>query len=168
MNREDWRRYDVYLTPGGFYFGGDGTRIKTILGSCVAVTLWHPERRCGGMGHFMLPCRGLRRTSQTEGQWDGKYADELMHLFMAAIRSSHTHPRDYEVKLFGGGNMFPALTTRASREGVSSRNVQAARVLMAAYGFDVAAEHLGGDGHRSLVFDLNDGFVYLWYKAMKS
>ncbi|OBS09871.1 chemotaxis protein CheD [Acidihalobacter prosperus] len=158
----------MYLTPGGFYFGKAGTRIKTILGSCVAVTLWHPELRCGGMGHFMLPCRGQRRAPQAAGEWDGKYADEMMHLFMARIRSSRTHPRDYEVKLFGGGNMFPALKSRPAREGVSARNVEAARVLMAAYGFKVAAEHLGGDGHRSLVLDLDDGLVYLWYKSMKS
>lgn len=45
----------VTLQPGEFHFGGANTRIQTLLGSCVAITLWHPIRRIGGMCHYMLP-----------------------------------------------------------------------------------------------------------------
>lgn len=165
MNAENWRRYDVFLNPGEFFFGGKNARVKTILGSCVAVTLWHPHLHIGGMGHFMLPSRGRTSPRPAGMAWDGKYADEMMHLFMQAIRDAQTRPRDYEVKLFGGGNMFPGLRAHAGQGGVSARNVHAARALMAAYAFKVAGEHLGGDGHRSLVFDLADGAVYLSFKS---
>ena len=51
---------DVFLQPGDFYFGEAGTRIRTLLGSCVAITLWHPILHIGGMCHIMLPERGER------------------------------------------------------------------------------------------------------------
>jgi chemotaxis protein CheD len=33
--------------------------IRTVLGSCVSITLWHPVKRVGGMCHFLLPTRGV-------------------------------------------------------------------------------------------------------------
>jgi len=37
----------VVLAAGDFHFGGGRTRISTLLGSCVSLTLWHPRRRIG-------------------------------------------------------------------------------------------------------------------------
>ena len=48
---------EIFLQPGEFYFGDAATRIRTLLGSCVAITLWHPARMIGGMCHYMLPNR---------------------------------------------------------------------------------------------------------------
>ena len=39
----------VLLGAGDFYFGSGHTRVSTLLGSCVSITLWHPRRRIGGM-----------------------------------------------------------------------------------------------------------------------
>lgn len=39
---------EVFLLPGELWFDDDETRIRTILGPCVAVTLWHPARKIGG------------------------------------------------------------------------------------------------------------------------
>jgi len=46
---------EVVLGPGDLYFGDRRTRIRTLLGSCVAVTLWHPKAQIGGMCHYMMP-----------------------------------------------------------------------------------------------------------------
>ena len=67
---------EVFLQPGGFYFGGGRTRISTLLGSCISITLWHPARRIGGMCHFMLPTRG----QPAGAPLDGRYADEALAL----------------------------------------------------------------------------------------
>ena len=42
---------DVFLQPGDIHFGGADTRIRTVLGTCVAISLWHPVRQIGGMSH---------------------------------------------------------------------------------------------------------------------
>jgi chemotaxis protein CheD len=48
---------DIFLRPGDCYFGGQNTSIRTVLGSCVSMTFWHPQLRVGGMCHYMLPKR---------------------------------------------------------------------------------------------------------------
>ena len=49
---------EIYLMTGEFHFGGKDTRIHTVLGSCVSITVWHPRLHIGGMSHSMRPCRG--------------------------------------------------------------------------------------------------------------
>ena len=149
---------EVFLQPGEFYFGEDKTRIRTLLGSCVAITLWHPRLRIGGMGHYMLPQRpGLAKNQPL----DGRYAEEVLWMFQRELQHTRTGPADYQVKLFGGGRMFAHLQNAKRHADVSDRNVEVARQLMAQHGFRILAEDLGGDGHRSVVFDLWSGDVWL-------
>lgn len=150
---------EIYLEPGGFYFGGPDVRVRTLLGSCVAMTLWHPRLRMGGIAHFMLPSRS--RPRRVGEALDARYADDVMELFCERVRALRTKAVDYEVKLFGGGNMFPHMVRVKDCSDVSCRNVQAAHRLVSEHGFTLKAEHLGGSGHRSLIFDLRDGAVYL-------
>ena len=149
---------EVFLQPGELWFGGRDTRIRTVLGSCVSITLWHPERLLGGMCHYMLPTRGARRASDP----DGRYADEALELLLRDIKKARTEPREYVVKMFGGGNMFPtAAATRANTGHVGLRNVEAGQELLCAHGFVCKAEHLGGHGHRNLIFNVWNGDVWM-------
>jgi len=152
---------EIFLQPGELWFGDEHTRIRTILGSCVAVTLWHPGRRIGGMCHFMLPKRGPR--ARSEGL-DGRYAGDAIALFARELRAARTHPQDYQVKLFGGGRMFRsrhAPGVQADMQDVGARNVESARTLLRAQGFRVRAAHVAGEGHRNLIFDVGSGEVWL-------
>lgn len=147
---------DIFLQPGEVYFGGRDTRIRTLLGSCVAITMWHPGMLAGGMCHYMLPGspHGKRETL------DGKYADEAMALMLQEIRKVCTKPEEYQVKLFGGGHMFSAHQTPSS-DHIGAKNVSMARTLMKRHGFSIHAEHLGGVGHRNVMFDLWNGHVWM-------
>ena len=59
---------EYFLHPGEFQFTDDpDTRFRTLLGSCVAMTLYHPKRRIGGMSHYLLPTRGAKRRLQRSG-----------------------------------------------------------------------------------------------------
>jgi len=151
---------EIFLQPGEFYFGAQDTRIRTLLGSCVAITMWHPKRLIGGMCHFMLPSRIVRPAEDL----DGRYADEAIELFLREIRMHGTRPDEYQVKLFGGGNMFNA-PIRCEKEAdckhVSCRNVMAARRLLQQHGHKVVAEHVGMQGHRNVMFDIWSGKVWM-------
>jgi chemotaxis protein CheD len=96
---------DIFLQPGDFYFGDMNTRILTLLGSCVSITMWHPTRLIGGMCHYLLPAR----ENASANSLDGRYAKEAMQMFAHEIRAAKTHPSEYTVKLFGAGNMFPGI-----------------------------------------------------------
>ena len=152
---------EIFLRPGEFYFGEGKTRIRTLLGSCVAITLWHPTRLIGGMSHYMLPKRLSHRKKDTA--LDGRYAEDVMEMFMRALRHSHSKPAEYQVKIFGGGRMFDTTAKDKPRPGVdiSERNVQIGRELAGRYGFRFTAEDLGGRGHRNVMLDLWSGDVWV-------
>lgn len=144
------------LNPGEFYFGGSGERIKTLLGSCVAITLWNARKRVGGMCHFLLPDNPQRKSTIP----DGRYADQSLELFLSALNRTATRPEDYEVKLFGGGNMFPTIK-KAHSHDVGRRNIEAARRLLKEHRFRIHSEHVGQAGHRTVILDLHTGHTWV-------
>lgn len=149
---------EVFLAPGEFWFGDDRTRIRTLLGSCVAITLWHPRMRIGGMCHYMLP----HRPHPAGGEpLDGRYADEAMELFLRELRRSNTAAGDYHVKLFGGGRMFASQHATTRHADISERNMDAGRELVMRHGFRLHAHDMGGEGHRNVILDLWSGDVWL-------
>jgi chemotaxis protein CheD len=149
---------EIFLGPGDFYFGEERTRIRTILGSCVAIVLWLPRLRIGGMCHFVLPSRPRPPCGEAP---DGRYADEAMQLFMAELRRSRSSASEYRARLFGGGHMFQGVVPGRSMASVCERNVEAARNLLALHGFRIESQDLGGLGHRHVTFDLWSGDVWL-------
>src|SRR5690606_13761316 len=84
--------------------------------------------------------------------------DEALAMLLKEIQASKSRPQDYILRLFGGGNMFPALD-RSSDRHIGEQNVQAAKRLIEAHGMQCQAEHVGGIGHRNLIFDVWSGRV---------
>lgn len=149
---------EIFLQPGDFYFGDSSTRIRTLLGSCVAITIWHPKLHIGGMCHYMLPRRPAHKQG---GGLDGNYAEDAMLMFMQELRRSRTKPEEYKAKLFGGGHMFEKGDKPKTHTSISEQNADFGRLVMTEYGFKTHAEDLGGNGHRNIVFDLWSGDVWV-------
>ncbi len=145
----------VVLGAGDFHFGGGRTRISTLLGSCVSITLWHPRKHIGGMCHYML----IERKRPPDAALDGRYASEAFELFLQHVDAAGTRPAEYQAKLFGGGNMFT--DTTGSRMGIGERNIECGHRLLASQNITLMAEHIAGSGRRKLHFDLWSGDVWL-------
>ncbi|PYY83112.1 chemotaxis protein CheD [Pseudomonas sp. TKO26] len=152
---------DLILTPGQVSFATRPTRLRTLLGSCVAVTFWHPQRQIGGMCHFMLP--GRLRSHQS---LDGRYADEALELLLHHAHINGTQAEDYQVKLFGGGRMFPQLKPLLPSRDVASLNIQAALTLVERHHLHLAAQDMGSTGYRTIMFDLWNGNVWVRHQPM--
>lgn len=147
---------EIFLQPGEVYFGERDTRIRTLLGSCVAITMWHPKLLIGGMCHYLLPSRSGLQIPQL----DGRYGDEaILALFREAIRYD-SDPGHYHIKLFGGGDMFPG-RMKDGKNFIGTKNIEKARALLKQYGFSHCAEHMGGTGHRNIFFDIWSGHVWV-------
>jgi chemotaxis protein CheD len=149
--------FDVFLKPGDFYFGDNESRIRTLLGSCVAITVWHPQFRIGGMCHYLLP--EDRQVASLNDELDGRYADKALQLFMHEIRNAGTHPCEYEVKMFGGGNQFSG--HELNGHNIPEKNIQSGKKLLLHHGFKLSSFHLGGNGHRNVILDLWSGNVWV-------
>ena len=144
----------VVLSPGDFHFGSGKTRISTLLGSCVSITLWHPRKHIGGMCHYMM----TERNRPPESPLDGRYATEAFELFLQHVEQANTRPSEYQAKLFGGANMF-----KSAKGGmdIGARNIECAHRLLASKHIALIAEHVAGSGRRKLHFDIWSGDVWL-------
>lgn len=145
---------DIFLGPGDLYFGDRTTRIRTLLGSCVALTLWHPRARIGGMCHYVVP---TRQSAAADGGLSGHYADEALLLLLQEIRQSGTSPKEYQVKMFGGGSQFAATTSL----NVATRNVEFGLDLLRDHNLFLTSMHFGGTGHRQVILDVSTGDVWV-------
>ena len=147
---------DVHLHPGDFRFAGGGARLHTLLGSCVAITLWHPARLIGGMCHYLLP----GRDPATAGpELDGRYAEDAVAMFRRETDRHGTRPGEYVVKVFGGADQFPRLA--GPQPSIAQQNARAGLDLLTRDGFTVTTCQLGGRGSRRLIFELATGHVWL-------
>jgi chemotaxis protein CheD len=144
---------EIYVKPGEVLFG-NGAVVKTLLGSCVSILVWHPAKRVGGMCHFVLPARG----SRTGGGPDGRFAPEAMELLVRGMALYGTTPAEYRFQLYGGGNMFPEFNI-VSGQRVGNQNAAAARSLVRQYSGQLEVEELGRDVYRHIAFDLDTGEV---------
>jgi chemotaxis protein CheD len=147
---------EVFLNPGDYAFGDDQVRMRTILGSCVAVTFWHPRLRTGAMCHYLLPARA---PSQTEPS-GGKYAEEVIPLIAARFRDRGLPAQAFQVKMFGGSNMFPGLTLGETLN-IGAKNIQVGLASLTRCGFNILNYDLAGGTNRMIVFDLWSGEVWV-------
>ncbi|PXW95507.1 chemotaxis protein CheD [Sphaerotilus hippei] len=141
------------LFAGQFFFGREPSTVRTLLGSCVAVVLWHPQRRLGGMCHFLLPQR-QRPAGQAR---DARYGDEALAMMVEALRQSGTDPRDYEAHLYGGADTMPDQTDL--RLNIGERNIERGWSLIDHYGFTLQAIDVGDRVPRQVRLDLGTGEV---------
>jgi chemotaxis protein CheD len=153
--------YEIFLQPGEYYFGSEPERIRTLLGSCIAVTMWHPVLHQGGMVHCLLPSRG--KVSGVKAL-SGRFVDEgIRWLLQESVRAG-IEPGQCHFKLFGGSNMFAAFgVPSVRRTTIGEDNAAKAEQMLERLGLPVYAKDFGGTVHRTLVFDLSTGDVWVRY-----
>jgi chemotaxis protein CheD len=149
---------EVFLQPGEFYFGEERTRVSTLLGSCVAITLWHPGLHIGGMCHYLLPRRSPHAAGPTGPDLDGRYGDEAMALFLREIHLTRTRPGEYRMKIFGGGSL---LATGGEERSIPRQNADMARELAMRHELQIESEDIGGTMARYVMLDLWSGDVWV-------
>ena len=160
-------RREVFLNAGDFYFHRPdaGTRppvvLRTLLGSCVSMVLWHPERRFGGMCHAVLPFR-----SQSYGEDDGNHCPGAMRRFLRELQNTSTRAGDYRVYLLGGARMSLG-QINARKVSVGDRNVDTCRQLLHEAGFVIRREHVGQTEPRRVEFNLATGSVEVLYHNLR-
>jgi chemotaxis protein CheD len=150
------RSTDVFLGPGEYHVASAGVRIRTVLGSCVSITLWSAARRIGAMSHFLLS----ERVAGGPAELDGRYAEEATALMLRDLAREGVTPQQCQAKLFGGGNMFPQHVS-PSAGNIGHRNGEAARALMIQHSIPIVSESLFGVGYREVIFDIATGDVWL-------
>jgi len=143
----------LMLMPGELHFGGEVQSLKTLLGSCVALTLWHPKRRIGGMCHFLLPSRQRPPGAGT----DGRFGEEAVAELVAQLERRGSRPQEFVAHLYGGAD------TMADEVGVKlnvgERNIERGWALVDQYGFTLDGVDVGDNVPRTVSLGLASGTV---------
>jgi chemotaxis protein CheD len=147
---------ELFLNPGDFAFGDEHTRIRTILGSCVAVTFWHPELKMGAMCHYMLPSR-LPEPGSTA---NGRYGNEVLQIITERFQVQSLKPSHFQVKIFGGSNMSPRLT-HPEAQSIGVKNLEIGVKILTDKGFQILSADVGHCQHRTIIFDVRNGVVWV-------
>jgi chemotaxis protein CheD len=150
--------FEVWLQPGEFAVAHEGCQIRTLLGSCVSVTLWHRKRRVGAMSHFLLWSRPRRDSGKP---LDARYGEEAVPMMFEQLAVAHAPLHECEAKIFGGGKMFRDWSDRSGAGSVGEQNGRAARLLLQQMKVEVVAESLFGHGRRNIIFDVGTGDVWV-------
>jgi chemotaxis protein CheD len=144
---------NLFLMPGQWYFGGRAAQIRTLLGSCVAVTLWHPQKRWGGMCHYLLP----ERKGSFDGVLDGRYGNEAIELLVLRLKELKSHPQEYVAHLYGGADTMP--DQAGVKLNVGERNIEQGWTLIDQHGFQLEGVDVGDHVPRTVTLTLGSGEV---------
>jgi len=147
----------VFLRPGQYFVGDERHQVRTVLGSCVSITLWHPRHRVGAMSHFLLSHNATRHASPL---LDARYGEGALRLMLRELAQARVDPAECGAKIFGGGNMFPEQSRGVGAIEVGRKNGEAARTLLLQAGIPILSESLFGEGHRQIIFDIATGDVW--------
>jgi chemotaxis protein CheD len=143
----------VHLLAGQVYFGPEASQVRTLLGSCVSITLWHPQRRLGGMCHFLLP----ERPRTPDMPLDARFGIEAVAYLVEAIRYHGLPTHEFDAYLYGGADTLP--DSLGLKFDVGERNIEVGWGLIDHHGFTLQEVDVGDNVPRSVVLDLQKGEV---------
>jgi len=149
----------VFLRPGEAWTTDIPTRVKTVLGSCVAITMRAPRLGLASVTHCLLPSSGVRPEALSRAE-ALKYVDATVGILIETFASRGAAVSELEVKLIGGAdNLQP--NGAPSFYSVGERNVRTALDSLAERGIAPAAAIVGGRLGRVMVFDTATGDVFV-------
>ena len=128
------------------------TLISYGLGSCIAIAIFDPHLKIGGLAHVMLATNagGNPRGSPL------KYVDSAIDTILSRLVEVGCSRGALLAKMAGGAHMFES----ASAEGapnIGERNAQVAREKLEDLGIPLVAEDIGGKYGRTIELDPKDG-----------
>ena len=135
---------------------GNPTIITTTVGSCIALCMYDPVNRIGGMVHIVLP----RKTDYSrEEKTDTliRYADKAVPALLSRLISKGAKKEFIRAKMAGGANMFPMFTHPILEIG--KNNAEAVKKKLAELGVPLVAEDVGGNHGRIVEFDVGSGIM---------
>lgn len=152
------------IHPGEWYFGGDFERLHTVLGSCIALTAWHPTLKIGGMCHYLLakePHPKVDTRPKSVSAADCRYAAHALKQMKKSMQA-FAKISEFQIGLFGGGDMFPYQTTTS----IGADNIAFAQQWLQREHIQPARVDVGGSISRSLMLVIASGDIQIKHYAM--
>ena len=149
----------LFLKPGEFVLSDHPMVVTTLLGSCVAVTMFNPRLQLGAICHALLPaCRKDLPCSQGEPE-AGRFVECAIRLMLEGFTARGVLKGEIEAKLFGGSQMFGQVDGRLP--SVGRQNMEKALGMLESERVRLITKDLGGMRGRKIIFHTHTGEVFL-------
>lgn len=132
------------------------------LGSCIAVAMYDPLKKIGGLAHVMLP---ESRGKGSEGN-PGKFADVAVERLVEELVRLGARRKSIRCKIVGGSQMFeiPGARKKESVPGpaaayIGARNIESVKSKLKELEIPLIGEDTGGDYGRTVKFNTSNGDV---------
>ena len=142
---KELERHARNVQPGAWIVDSEKP-LSTLLGSCVAVCLFDPAMRIGGLNHFMLPEMGRNKNSDVDSLLSGAYAMETL---LNALLTRGAKKIRLQAKAFGGGTI---IDTEAGSLSIGMRNANFAKEWLARENIPLRSSDFLGPWSRKIVF----------------
>jgi chemotaxis protein CheD len=146
------RKINIHI--GQYHASTYPTVVQTLVGSCVAVCLFDPVTRIGGMNHILLPGRADMK------QFDApaRYGINAMELLINRIMNLGGKRHSLVAKAFGGAHLLPAIT---EENGVGKKIAAFVMEFLRNESIRVINYDLEGHDSRRIYFHTDTGEVFL-------
>lgn len=151
MTGKDYERISRNINPGGWAIENERP-ISTLLGSCVAVCLFDPKLRIGGMNHFLLPSSTTTANADIDVILSGDYSMEVL---VNGMLNKGAQKSRLIAKAFGGGTIVSAI-----RMDIGERNSAFAMEWLDREGIPLVASDFNGPWSRKVVFVPHSGDAF--------
>jgi chemotaxis protein CheD len=131
------------------------TILTYALGSCIALALYDPAARLGGLLHYMLP--SSQNDAHNTARNPAMYADTGIPLLLQELQRMGAHPKKLVAHLAGGGQILESHGVF----NIGKRNHIAAKNILWKHGILVRSESVGGNFTRSFGLSLATGQIWL-------
>ncbi|MDX9721853.1 MAG: chemotaxis protein CheD [Myxococcota bacterium] len=152
---DSFRIFDSTLEEvdtGELRAASQGALRASALGSCVAVVLYDPSARIGGLAHIMLP----GRARLPHDRLHTRFAEDGIQELLNELEALGANPRELIACAAGGANVL-----HRPDDTVCAANIASVLETIEQLDIPLLASHLGGVERRTLSIVLASGQVWL-------
>ncbi len=125
----------------------------TFVGSCVALCIYDPKAKLGGMAHIMLPQKSQHVSE--DHKCNGKYADQALTYLLGTLKQKGSDLKKIKAKMSGGAQIFS--TETGNGFDIGKRNIESVKKLLKDANIQLLAEETGKNHGRWVKFDTHTG-----------
>jgi chemotaxis protein CheD len=133
----------------------DSMLITYALGSCIAVALYDPIAKVGGLLHYMLPESAIDSGKAQQNPF--MFADTGIPRLFEAVKTRGADLKRTVVRLTGGAQVLDS----AGVFQIGKRNYLAARRILWKAGILISAEAVGGEVSRTTRLEIATGRLWV-------
>lgn len=152
--RFDTSKKQVTIHIGELYGSSGPAVIHTILGSCVAVCLFDPDKRIGAMNHILLPGRADYKHFNAPA----RFSINAMELLINKMLNLGAERGRIVAKVFGGAHMLPQIPME---NGTGKKIAAFVMDFLNTESIPVINHDIGGRKGRQVYFHTDSGDVFI-------